>query len=218
MPEVPSKYQPIICPQCGAMGMPNKNWACKCGKYTYTVASLEQEVSKDNRIASGWLLWVDEREADMKQHREEIIYASAGHLSPAGVTVIGKGQRASMVPGKTWEVPYISTKPSSDTTGNRGTILGDLQDCEEWISLIREVEKRLPWKMQIFLLLRRECRHNVGRKGWVAYVQYHYCHKVAQRLKKKPEETWIESRNTFTAWWQRIVTYTVVIASKRGLL
>jgi hypothetical protein len=179
---------------------------------------LEQEVSRDNKIVSAWLLWVDERETDMQQRRYEIIHAGTGPLSPAGVTVIGKGQRAAMVPGKTWEVPYISTHPSSDTTGNRGTALGDLECVERWITLIREVEKRIPWKMRIFLLLRRDCRHNVGRRGWVAYVQYHYARQVAEKLGKKPEQTWVESRFTFSQWWSRIVAYTVVLAAKKGLL
>jgi hypothetical protein len=176
---------------------------------------LEQEVAKDNRIASEWLLWVDEREADMLQHREEIIDASSGAINPSGITVIGKGQKAGV---GHWQVPYVKTTPSSDSTGNRGTTLGDLQETERWIALIREVEQRIPWKMNIFLLLRRDCRHNVGRRGWVAYVQYNYCRQVAKKLKKKPEQTWVESRNTFTAWWQRIVEYTVILASKRGLL
>jgi hypothetical protein len=174
---------------------------------------LEQEVSRDNRIASDWLLWVDEREVDMQQHREEIIDASSGAVNGAGVTVIGKGQRAGL---GHWQIPYVKTTPSSDSTGNRGTTLGDLQETEKWITLIREVEQRLPWKMRMFLMLRRECRHNVGRRGWVAYVQYHYCHQVAKRLRKKPEETWIESRSAFNDWWNRIVEYTVRLAAKKG--
>jgi hypothetical protein len=179
------------------------------------LVELEQEVSRDNRIASGWLLWVDEREVDMQQHREEIIDASSGAINAAGITVIGKGQRAGV---GHWQMPYIKTTPSSDSTGSRGAALADLGEVEKWIALVREIEKRIPWKMRIFLMLRRECRHHVGRRGWVAYVQYHYARQVAEKLGKKPEQTWVESRFTFSQWWSRIVEYTVILASKRGLL
>jgi hypothetical protein len=213
MPEVPGKYQPVICPQCGEMGMPDRGWTCKCGRYTHTVP-LEQEVSRDNRIASDWLLWVDEREVDLQEQRDNILFASSCALNPAGITVIGKGQRAGL---GHWQAPYIKSHPSSDTTGSKGTQLAALQGAE-WIALIREVEQRLPWKMAVFLRLRRDCRHNVGRRGWIAYVQYNYAHQLAKKLKKKPEETWVESRFTFGQWWSRIIAYTVILASKRGLL
>lgn len=212
MAEVPSKYQPIICPQCGSQGMPDKNWTCKCGKYKHTVEPLEKEVSRDNRIASDWLLWVDEREVDMLNHRQDILHAAPGGIDAGKITVVGKGQRAGV---GHWQVPYISSHPASDSTGSRGTTLADLQNCEQWIALIREVEQRLPQKMQIVLMLRRECRHNVGKRGWLSYVQYNY---LGWARKNKKTEDMTISPDTIKAWWQKIISWTAIRAAKNGLL
>ena len=171
-------------------------------------------MSRDNRIASGWLLWVDEREVDMQQHREEIIDASSGAINAAGITVIGKGQRAGV---GHWQVPYIKTTPSSDSTGSRGAALADLGEVEKWIALVREVEQQLPWKMAILLRLKQDCR-NSHRGRWVAYCQSNYVDQVAHRLKKRRTDIITPSRNTLCEWWEKIVIWTVVKAAKNNLL
>lgn len=145
---------------------------------------------------SAWLLYYPERKKEYCCRREEIIhtYAPAYNIVPGGKNKIG------------------------DPTGRKGQKLADLQETERWLELVEEVERRLPWKMQVFLNLRREYRHARGRQGWTAAVQWRFSHQLAEQLGKRPEDTWVESRNTFTRWWDRIVEYTVRLAAKNGLL
>lgn len=93
----------------------------------------------------------------------------------------------------------------------------DISEEEKWIELIEEVERRLSWKMKIFLCLRREYRDMTGRKGWTAAAQWKYAQKVADYLGKEPEDVYVD-RFTFNNWWSRIVEYTARLAAKRGLL
>lgn len=160
------------------------------------VALFESEIREDNKIVSAWLLYYPERRKEYWCRREEIIYSSAPLYDsvPGGKNKMG------------------------DPTGRKGQKLADLQETERWLELVEEVERRLPWKMQVFLNLRREYRHARGRQGWTAAVQWRFSHEVAERLGKRPEDTWVESRNTFTRWWDRIVEYTVRLAAKNGLL
>lgn len=159
-------------------------------------ALFESEIKKDNKTVSSWLLYYPERRKEYWCRREEIIHTSAPlyDIVPGGKNKIG------------------------DPTGRKGQKLADLQETERWLELVEEVERRLPWKMQIFLNLRREYRYARGRQGWTAAVQWRFSHEVAERLGKRPEDAWVESRNTFTRWWDRIVEYTVRLAAKNGLL
>lgn len=109
------------------------------------------------------------------------------------------------------------TNAISDPTARAGILLMH-SDHARWLALVEEVEERLPWKMQVFLRLRREHRHARGNQGWVAPVQWGYAEAIAERTGKQLEDVWIESRNTFGAWWRLIVDYTVRLAAKRGLL
>ena len=157
--------------------------------------TLDQEAKKDNRIAAGWLLYYHERKKEYDSRREDILYASPG---PAD------GQPRGTATG--------------DTTGSKGARLAELCEDGDWLALIEDVERRLPWKMQIFLRLRREYRFARGRRGWTAAVQWRYAEEVAARLEKDPTDTWVESRSTFSRWWDRIVEYTVRAALKKNLL
>lgn len=157
--------------------------------------TLDQEAKKDNRIAAGWLLYYHERKKEYDSRREAILYASPDPPD---------GQPRGTATG--------------DTTGSKGARLAELHADGAWLALIEDVERRLPWKMQIFLRLRREYRFARGRRGWTAAVQWRYAEEVAARLKKDPTDTWIESRSTFSRWWDRIVEYTVRAALKKNLL
>ena len=33
--QIPFKYTPVCCPQCGEIGPPDKKWTCSCGLYTH---------------------------------------------------------------------------------------------------------------------------------------------------------------------------------------
>lgn len=150
----------------------------------------------DNRTAADWLLFYDEYKIAYLELVDDAIHGTRPSL-------------AEQTPGKKNSI--------SDPTAKAGMLLTK-HNYAEWLALIEEVERRLPWKMQIFLRLRREHRHAAGNQGWVAAVQWGYASAVAERLGKEPEDVWIESRKTFYTWWQRIIDYTVRLASKRGLL
>ena len=158
--------------------------------------TLDVEVKNDNRIVEGWLLWYHERKSEYLSTREAILHSSSN-------TSIHE---------------VISEGEVSDPTGHKGEKLAESKRTEEWLKLIEEVEMRLPWKLEIFLRLRREYRYASGRNGWVAGVQWKFAQEVAKQLGKKPSETWVESRSTFWSWWNQIVDYTARLAAKRGLL
>lgn len=163
-----------------------------------TLASeMEREIQNDNKIAADWLLWVSERRLAYNTKRLEILTSSGPCLN-------------DLIPGN-----KIIT---SDPTGRKGQLLGDLKKVGEWLNLIDDIETKLSWKLKIFLFLRREHRFATGRNGWVASVQIRFADELAKKLCKKSEETWIENRRTFFNWWNQIVNITVRQACKRGLL
>ena len=158
--------------------------------------TLEQEVKSDNYKVSLWLLYYHDRKKEYTARRVALLLSS-----PAPSDGQPRGT------------------DTTDTTGGKGQKLAELyEQAGEWLDLIAEVEQGLPWKMQIFLRLRREYRYARGRNGWTAPVQRKFAEEVAAKLRKDPEDTWIESRNTFTRWWDKIVEYAVRKAAKRGLL
>jgi hypothetical protein len=161
--------------------------------------TLEQEMDADNRIVEEWLLWIIERKQAYLNYRMDIL--ESYRCCEEGVN-------------------YITSNQASDPTATKGLKLssGELQKMGEWIKLIDEVETRLNLKMQLFLQLRREHRFASGRNGWTASVQWRYANELARLTNQKPEDTWIESRNTFTGWWNKIVDSTARLAAKRGLL
>ncbi|MHB1044134.1 MAG: hypothetical protein ACYC0Q_15035 [Eubacteriales bacterium] len=158
---------------------------------------FDDQIRKDNKIVSAWLLHYHERRQDYSRRKEEIIHSYASH--PA-VSVIR------------------SRKRHGDPTGKKGEKLVELHETERWLELVEKVEKQLPVKLQVFLVLRREYRHARGRRGWTSAVQWKFSQEVAKRIGEKPEDVWVESRNTFTRWWDRIVEYAARLAAKSGLL
>ena len=161
------------------------------------MTQLDIEIKNDNRQVEGWLLWYHERKREYLNTREAIIHSSGPTLHE-----VVRGNETNI----------------SDPTGRKGEKLGDLKRTAEWLKLVEEVEARLPWKLEIFLRLRRDYRFARGRNGWTAAVQWKFAQEVAKQLGKKPSETWVESRSTFWSWWNQIVDYTARLAAKRGLL
>ncbi len=156
---------------------------------------MELEIKRYNGTVSHWLLFVEDEKVALDDRRDDLFNGDSPHDNPGS-----------------------SRSGISDKTGSTGTRLAALEPKERWIQLIEEVEQKLPPKMQIFLRLRREYRGYQGRQGWVTPVQINYAQQVAELEGKRPEDVWIESRRTFYVWWNRIVTYTAVIAAKSDLL
>ena len=160
--------------------------------------TLDRECREDNKKVAGWLLWYPERKREHEQKRELILHGSPG--PPDGMP---RGTELS------------------DPTGIKGAKLGDLETDLAWVRLVEEVESKLPPKMQVFLRLRREAELYKtglrGRPGWVGHVQKYYAEEMARANNRRPSDYWVEDRTFFT-WWDRIVTYTVIRAAKRGML
>jgi len=174
------------------------------------MSAMDDELREDFGIISDWLLNYEDYLADYEYRRAQ--------LAEAREAVIDATPRPSPddpAPGRN------SVRPVSDSTGRKGirlATLDDLRTTERWLEWCQEVEVALPWKMQIFLRLRREYRHRRGPHGWTAAVQHRYAQEIAERLGKRVEDVWIEDRNTFTGWWNRILQFGAIKAAKQGLL
>ena len=174
------------------------------------MSAMDDELREDFGIISDWLLNYEDYLADYEYRRAQ--------LAEARETIIDATPRLSPddpASGRN------SVRPVSDPTGRKGirlAALDDLRTTERWLEWCQEVEAALPWKMQIFLRLRREYRHRRGPHGWTAAVQHRYAQEIAERLGKRVEDVWIEDRNTFTGWWNRILQFGAIRAAKLGLL
>lgn len=171
---------------------------------------MEKEVRRDLDTVGHFLLYPDRlkesleaKRKDLAEQRDDVIEASPQRLL---CDPVGGRRSARRMNNPTLQKVLKLLK------------LGDTRQLEEWLALVQEVEENLPPKMQIFLRLRREYRDRRGPYGWVAPVQHRYAQEVAALLGKRPEDTWIESRQTFSEWWQRILQYTALKAAKRGLI
>ena len=174
------------------------------------MSAMDDELREDFGVISDWLLNYEDYLADYEYRRAQ--------LAEAREAIIDATPRSSPddpAPGRN------SARPVSDPTGRKGirlAALDDLRTTERWLEWCQEVEAALPWKMQIFLRLRREYRHRRGPHGWTAAVQHRYAREIAERLGKARQDVWIESRETFARWWLRIVQYAAIKAAKKGLL
>lgn len=155
--------------------------------------TLAEEKNRDNRIVAYWLINYEERKKDYELKRKEIIEAS-----PSTMHEIARNK---------WTI--------SDPTGRKGQKLAELQETEKWLSFVDEVERRLPWKMQIILRLRREGRFLSG--NWVIYAQRRYVEEIAVITGKKEEDVWV-SESRIKQFWSKILEYSARLAGKKGLL
>ena len=153
---------------------------------------LDKEVARDRRVVAGWLLWYEERKQQYEEVREEMLHSSPPPLSEV-VPVQGG---------------------ISDTTGQKGTQLGDLQEAERWLALAEEVEQRLPWKMQILLSLKR--KYKVGVKG--RPVRWLIAMELSEEVSRRLNKSWCVGVDSVDKWWQRIVGYGTILAAKKGLV
>lgn len=153
--------------------------------------TLDRECREDNKKVAVWLLWYPERKMECEQRRDSILYASPG--PPDGMP------RGTEV---------------SDPTGRKGQKLGDLQTDEQWICLVEEVERRLPWKMQILLRLKRQYRIGARGKPVRLWIALDYSEEVSRRI-NKDYSVGIEQIDKS---WGRVVEYAARLAAKKGLL
>ena len=152
---------------------------------------LNKEFQNDNKIVSSWLLNYDKLKQDYLLQRESIL-----HSSP----------------------PAPDGQPKGSGTGNpvesKGLKLSELQESERWFRLVDELEKGIPWKMQLILNLKR--KHRRGAKGrpinWLVALEF--SEEVSKRIKKD----YSVGPDAVRKWWDLIVEYGARLAGKRGLL
>jgi hypothetical protein len=157
------------------------------------VALMEQtltaEVKEDKRQVAGWLLYYYERRKEYEQRRQDIIHSTSRPEGPQGTSV-------------------------SDTTGRKGQKLGDLKNTSDWLALVEEVEKRLPWKMQIILRLKRKYKRGVrGRPtNWLVALEY------SEEISRIRKFDYAVGPDMVRKWWYQIIEYAARLSAKRGLL
>jgi hypothetical protein len=153
--------------------------------------TLDKEAREDNRIVAGWLLYYHERKRDYENRREAIL-----HSTPRPYEVSG------------------GTNYISDATGRKGQKLADLREIEEWLALVEEVERRLPWKMQILLRLKRTYKR--GARG--RPVRWIIALKLSEEISERTRKDYSIGPDAVDEWWQKVVEYGARLAAKRGLL
>lgn len=179
------------------------------------MASLDREVSAENRKVSRYLLFYPDLKKQYFERREEIL---GGTQTPDPATPAPGRSTARPTSDPTGAAALALTSRSVEFDCNGKAVWMTLAEMEKWLALCEEVEERIPWKMQIFLRLRRDYRTAQGRHGWAAAVQWRFAKELAQHLKRREQDVWVESLETFSRWWARIVEYAARLAAKKGLL
>ena len=155
---------------------------------------LDKEIARDRRVVAEWLLWYEERKQQYQEMREEILESSPAPIHE--------------------QVPVQVQGSISDTVGQKGTKLGEHQETEKWLALAEEVEQRLPWKMQALLRLKR--KYKVGVKG--RPVRWLIALELSEVVSRELGKDWCIGMDSVDKWWQRVVTYAVILAAKKGLV
>lgn len=154
---------------------------------------LDAEAREDNKIVAGWLLYYNERCQWYERRREEILQSCGPCLS-------------EVLPGRGNAV--------SDPTGRKVDRLASLEETEKWLAFVEEVERRLPWKMQILLRLKRVYR--IGTRG--RPVRWRIALELSEEISRKIGKDYSVGPEMVDRWWQRILDYAARLAAKRGLL
>lgn len=163
--------------------------------------TLREEFAAQDRKVAGWLLYHDERKAELKKEKEEIRQSC--------ISAVNYSNEAKS-----------KTNKISDVVLDTVIKLDSIQKEKE-VQLVEDVMQMLPLEKKVFLELRQ--KYNQGRGGsrnrHSAYVkiQVKYAEKMAKITGMSEEEVWKEER-TLKAWWREILNIAVRLALKRNLL
>lgn len=154
------------------------------------------DLKSENKIASGWLLNYHERLQAFK--------SSMASFSELGATIYTG-------------MPHSPT--IGNPTENKGITLAQLEDTKVWLMTIEDTERCLSEKKRAYLDMRRrsneiEAQQEIGRPGWVDYVQMRYSDWHYRRY----GIAYVPSRCQLFRWWNEIVDIAVRIAIRRGVL
>lgn len=155
--------------------------------------SFEEGIKRNNQIAAAWLLYYEDIKHEyLRRIDSNQVYKMDDDVDLGNILNLTK---------------LSSIKP-----------IYSFCCIGRWLELIESVETKLPLNLKVFLMLRRSLRNNRGRRGWTSSLQLKFSEEYARLIRKKPEEVWIEDRNTWTRWWEKVVDYTVRVALKNNLL
>ena len=154
------------------------------------------DLKSENKIASGWLLNYHERLQAFK--------SSMASFSELGATIYTGMPNSSSV---------------GNPTENKGITLAQLEETKVWLMTIEDTERCLSEKKRTYLDIRRrsaeiEVQQEIGRPGWVDYVQVRY----AEWHRRRYGGEYLPSRRQMFRWWNEIVDIAVRIAIRRGVL
>jgi hypothetical protein len=158
--------------------------------------TLNMDFKKQDKIAAEWLLNYHDRKKQYKlQQKNYSVLSATSYSGMPHSTDIGR--------------------PAE----NKGIALIELEEKRLWIMTIKDAESTLSEKKQAFIEFRRRAEEldfikEVGRPGWVDYVQVKY----AEWHEREYGKAYLPSKNTLHSWWNEIVDVTVRIAIRRGCL
>jgi hypothetical protein len=157
--------------------------------------TVEINFKQQDKIASEWLL-------NYQEKRKQYLEATASYCELSAAITTGLSHGNTVI------------KP----TEKHGVALVELETQKLWLMTVEDTEKVFSDKKQAFIAFRRKARElepsaEVGRPGWVDYVQVRY----AEWHEKRYGKYVLHDKKTFSVWWNEIVNIAVRIALARKL-
>ena len=179
------------------------------------MTNLVREAKDENKVVADWLLHYPKRKAAYEALKDAFAYPGA--IVPEDRMPVNINRKSDPTARIAIQLVTGEIVPAEDLD----------EDQWLWLKLVEDVERALPWKLQIILRLRREAMHKQGmirkgkykgRQAWIPYVQHKYADEIARCTGKDLEDVWVDSPQAFSSWWTRIVEFAARLAAKRGLL
>ena len=149
---------------------------------------IREQIKKDNKTASMWLLHYRERKRDHEERRREI---AAGTKREHDENV--GGGRASE-PGRPTEAMALALEAHDNCNNAR------------WLLAVEDVMRIIGQKKRLLIELRQECRFYIGpdggRPGWIAPVQQRFSEVTG----------WCPAERTVQDMWYDAIALTVRVA------
>lgn len=155
------------------------------------IIDIKEQIKRENKVASHWLIHYRERKREHDEFRQEISAGNRQHDENVG------GSRSSL-PGK--PVENIVCKLDEHDTNNTA----------KWLQTIEDVKSIIGPKKCQLLELRQKCQFYMspdgGRPGWIAPVQQQFGEVAG----------WCPAEQTLKNMWSDLITITVRVARVRG--
>jgi hypothetical protein len=154
----------------------------------------EYNIQAENKEASGWLLNYNDRIIKYKEALSEF-----SELSATVYTGMPHGSGVGF------------------PTMNKAITLAEIERQKQWLMSVEETAMCLSEKKRAFLDFRRQAYlmpREVGRPGWVVYVQCKYADWHGRRYGRE----YMPTEKTVRDWWRQIVDIAARIAIRKRLI